>query len=141
MRLFLRLFFLLGITFASPGLSAAPFDSCAEHLPFGIPNLTKSAQTTPVCHLGYALLHDDEFFVPRWVAYRLTGPYTLGCLDRTNNFHADENLPEGKRATPDDYKGSDFDHGHQAPAQDFAWNIDRMKAVSAWPIWPRNHQD
>jgi endonuclease G len=95
-------------------------------LPFGVPALARQAATTPICHVGYAVLHDDKLLVPRWVAYRLTGPHTLGCIARGNNFHADENLPEGQRATPTDYKGSGFDQGHQAPAQDFAWNADRM---------------
>jgi endonuclease G, mitochondrial len=106
---------------------AAPFDDCKDHLPFGVPSLARAAPTTPVCHVGYAVLHDDKLMVPRWVAYRLTGPHTLGCVKRTDNFHAEENLPDGKRATPADYKGSKLDQGHQAPAQDFAWNLDRMK--------------
>src|SRR5947208_6435078 len=109
--------------------SAAPFDDCKDHLPFGVPALARQVATTPVCHVGYALLHDDKLLVPRWVAYRLTGPHTLGCVKRTDNFHADENLPEDHRATPADYSKSGFDQGHQAPAQDFAWNIDRMKEI------------
>jgi DNA/RNA endonuclease G (NUC1) len=83
---------------------AAPFDDCKDHLPFGVPKLSTQANTTAICHLGYVVLHDDKFLVPRWVAYRLTGPHTFGCLARTNNFHADENLPDGKRATPADYR-------------------------------------
>jgi len=106
---------------------AAPFDDCKEHLPFGVPSLTKQVATTPVCYVGYVALHDDTLLIPRWVAYRLTGPHTHGCIARANNFHADDNLPEGKRALPADYKGSGFDQGHQAPAQDFAWNLDRNK--------------
>jgi endonuclease G len=123
----LRIALFLAVVVAPSGLWAGPFDSCADNLPFGEPHLVKSAETTAICHVGYAVLHDDKFLVPRWVAYRLTGPHTLGCLARTNNFHADDNLPNGKRAMPDDYSGSGFDQGHQAPAQDFAWNIDRMK--------------
>jgi endonuclease G len=105
---------------------AAPFDDCKAHLPFGVPTLARQVATTPVCHVGYALLHDDKLLVPRWVAYQLTGPHTLGCVKRKDNFHPDENLPEDHRAKPADYTKSGFDQGHQAPAQDFAWNADRM---------------
>ena len=103
------------------------FDGCQQHLPFGAPAIKKSADTTPVCHVGYALLHDDKALVPRWVAYRLTGDQTLGCVKRTNNFHADARLQPERRARPTDYIGSGYDQGHQAPAQDFATSIDRMK--------------
>jgi endonuclease G len=102
---------------------AVPFDDCAEHLPFGVPRVNEAEHTTPVCHKGYAALHDDDLLVPRWVAYKLTGPHTFGCLSRSNKFHVDD-LLEGKGATPADYKGSGYDQGHQAPAQDFAWNSD-----------------
>jgi endonuclease G len=104
------------------------FDKCSMHLPFGIPQLLLKppTTTTPVCHGGYAVLHDDKFLVPRWVAYRLTASHTLGCVKRANQFHADENLPKEHRATPTDYAKSGLDQGHQGPAQDFAWDADRM---------------
>jgi endonuclease G len=106
---------------------AEPFDDCREHLPFGVPVLRQEAKTTAICHIGYAALHDDKLLVSRWVAYHLTGEHTLGCVGRTNNFHAEEGLPPEGRATPTDYKGSKYDKGHQAPAQDFAWDLARMK--------------
>ncbi len=118
---------LLGYLLSPAALIAGPFDNCADDLPFGVPHLTSKSAATPICHAGYALEHDDKYLVPRWVAYHLTGPHTFGCLKRTNNFHADESLPFGKRATPADYKRSGYDQGHQAPAQDFAWNINLMK--------------
>jgi endonuclease G, mitochondrial len=126
-KILLRFAILFGLSLTPTCLFAGPFEDCADHLPFGKPQLTNAADTTPVCHVGYIVLHDNKFLVPRWVAYRLTGPRSLGCLARTNNFHADENLPDGKRATPDDYSGSGFDQGHQAPAQDFAWSAGTMK--------------
>ncbi|MEA2882984.1 MAG: endonuclease mitochondrial [Bradyrhizobium sp.] len=116
------------VLFAKVEAQGAPFDDCADHLPFGAPTLTGKANTTPLCHAGYALLHDDDFKVPRWVAYKLTGKHSLGCLKRTNNFHVEDDLAEGHRATPADYRNSKpkYDRGHQAPAQDFAWNADLL---------------
>lgn len=101
---------------------AADPSACAEHLPFGQPTLNSPGQFTFVCHKGYAALHDDDLLIPRWTAYRMTGPHTLGCNARGNNFHADENLPADRRATPRDYARSGYDKGHQAPAADFSWS-------------------
>jgi endonuclease G len=106
---------------------AADFDACSVQIPLGAPTLNQPAHTTPVCHTGYAALVDDDALVPRWVAYRLTGAHSLGCLGRTNNFHADTELPEGHRARSSDYTHSGYDQGHQAPADDFAWGIGAMK--------------
>jgi endonuclease G len=120
--------FLLALVFLTLGanvVSASPLD-CIQHFLFGIPILTGAANTTTICHTGYATLHDDDHLVPRWVAYRLTGQNTFGCLKRTNDFHPDENLPSNRRASPSDYKASGYDQGHQAPAQDFAWRADVM---------------
>lgn len=105
---------------------AADLSACAEHLPYGAPSLPSHLRTTMVCHPGYAAMHDDDLLIPRWVAYRLTGARTLGCHARGNNFHADDALPKGQRATPADYRGSGYDKGHMAPAQDFAWSAGRM---------------
>jgi endonuclease G, mitochondrial len=110
----------------SADASGAPFDTCAEHVPFGVPTLTQPARVTPICHPGYAALHDDDRLVSRWVAFRLTSKHTFGCLARTNDFHADEELPPGRRAKPADYRRSGYDQGHQAPADDFAWSVPQM---------------
>lgn len=106
---------------------AAEFpQACAEHLPYGEPTVPAGAHVMPVCHAGYAALVDNDALVPRWVAYHLTGPHTLGCFDRDNRFHPDEALPVGHRAKPADYAKSGFDIGHQAPAQDFGWDEGEM---------------
>src|SRR5262249_9071757 len=102
------------------------FVGCQEHLPLGSPSLVTAAETTEVCHAGYATLHDDRFLIARWVAYRLVGDLTFGCLERGNNFHAETALPPERRARSSDYEGSGYDRGHLAPAQDFAWDLGRM---------------
>lgn len=106
---------------------SAPFDKCADDMTFGVPILTEPAHVTPICHLGYAALHDDDRLVSRWVAYRLTSKHAFGCLAHTNDFHADQELPPGRRAKPADYKRSGYDRGHEAPAEDFAWSASLMR--------------
>lgn len=55
---------MLTVVFLAPaGASGAPFDKCAEHVAFGVPTLTQPAHATPVCHPGYAALHDDDRLV------------------------------------------------------------------------------
>jgi endonuclease G len=102
--------------------SAGQFDGCAGLPPLGAPTLVRAAHTVPVCHSGYAALDDTDLKVPRWVAYQLTAEHTFGCLPRTNDFHVDEALTAAESATTADYLHSGFDQGHQAPAEDLAWD-------------------
>ena len=104
---------------------AAPLEQCREHLPFGTPAIA-GASLTEICHAGYAAAVDDKALVPRWVAYRLTAEHSLGCNKRQDNFHADDLLPAADRAEPADYERSGYDRGHQAPAEDFAWDPGEM---------------
>jgi len=123
-RTFWAAFLLLVLAFSA---YADPFDDCSEHLPFGIPTLTQAVHTSAVCHRGYAALVDDDRLVPRWVAYYLTAEHTLGCIKRTNNFHADEQPSAVHHAIPKDYTNSGYDRGHHAPADDFAWDEAEMR--------------
>jgi endonuclease G len=106
----------------------------------GYPLLSIGAHVTPVCHSGYAALHDDDLLIPRWVAYRLTASHTMGCLKVAQDFHPEPALPAGRRADPSDYRRSGFDRGHQAPAEDFTWNgqqaEDSFSMVNAVPQLP-----
>ncbi|MTK63031.1 MAG: DNA/RNA non-specific endonuclease [Methanobacterium sp.] len=107
---------LLALLFALPAFAGCPvLDET------GTPALTAPADTTLVCHKGYAASVDNAALVPRWVAYKLTADHTLGCNIRENNFHPDEFLT-GRRAVPADYAKSGYDKGHQAPAEDFAFD-------------------
>jgi endonuclease G, mitochondrial len=116
-RIIVAAFLLVASAF--PAL-AGSFADCHEHLPFGIPTFANPGHTTPVCHAGYASLVDDDRLIPRFVAYHLTAEHTLGCIKRTNNFHADTQLSASLRAQPSDYTNSGYDRGHHAPAEDFA---------------------
>lgn len=105
--------------------SAGDDAACAHHLPYG-PPLHPTARTTMVCHPGYAAAHDDDYLIPRWIAYRLTGAQTMGCEKRRNNFHAERTLPKDRRASPADYAASGYDKGHMAPAADFVHDAAQM---------------
>lgn len=100
---------------------AAPLSECAEHLPFGIPQ-TKTQDTTEICRKGYALLHDNRWKIPQWVAYRLTAERTVGCSRRTSDWDPEPSIPPGKRAIEKDYAKSDYDIGHMMPNADARWD-------------------
>lgn len=117
----------MGLALVTPAHSAE-LDACAEHLPFGVPLVLSPLHATPVCHRGYAALVDDDLLVPRWVAYRLTESRTLGCGARLSSFHAEPLVAKQRRhARASDYANSGFDIGHQAPADDFAWDAGMMR--------------
>jgi endonuclease G len=113
---------LIVLAFALFFTSPASAADCTVLSETGFPSLNIAAHVTPVCHSGYAALHDDDLLIPRWVAYRLTAAHTYGCLRPVEEFHAEESLTLRRRAEPDDYRRSGFDRGHQAPAEDFTWN-------------------
>ncbi|PKU22355.1 DNA/RNA non-specific endonuclease [Telmatospirillum siberiense] len=132
-----RLFILaLALLLGQPAFAA----DCPVLSETGHPLLAAGAHVTPVCHAGYAALHDDDLLIPRWVAYRLTTLHTLGCVKLSGEFHAEGALPAGRRAEPDDYRRSGFDRGHQAPAEDFTWDLqqtyDSFSMVNAVPQLP-----
>lgn len=103
---------------------AHPPETCAIHIPYGMPQPV--GHTQPICHTGYIAFVDLDLLVPRIVAYRLRAPASGHCFPRKNNFHPDPALPSEHRASPADYEGSGYDQGHQAPAEDFAGDAAEM---------------
>jgi len=67
----------------------------------------------------FVTCHQDEYRIPEWVAYRLTADDMTGEAERSDDFRADPDLPEGDRAELADYAGSGYDRGHMAPAAAF----------------------
>jgi endonuclease G len=67
---------------------------------------------------GYVLAQDGRLKIPLWVQYELDTEDLQGAVDRTDDFRPDASVPFGFRAELIDYRGSDFDRGHMAPAAD-----------------------
>jgi len=93
-------------------------EGCEEHVRFGAP----SYDPVLLCRVGYALSYNAQRKVPDWVAYHLTPEKVSAQLNRTDDFRADSDLPEGERAELTDYRGSDYDMGHMAPAAAMRWS-------------------
>lgn len=79
-----------------------------------------------LCRMGYLLSNNLKSKVPDWVVEELTRDQLNGPAVRRNNFKADDDLPLGSRAELTDYKGSDYDRGHLAAAEDMSWDQDAM---------------
>ena len=77
-------------------------------------------------HSGYVLSFNESHRQANWVAYELTKKEALGTFPRKNNFRVDPEIPE-ITALPSDYRGTDFDRGHLAPAGDMAWSKEAME--------------
>lgn len=67
---------------------------------------------------GYVLEHSAAEKIPVWVAEYIT-PGQLNGDAKRSGFAPDPELPENERSELEDYEGSDWDRGHQAPAADY----------------------
>jgi endonuclease G, mitochondrial len=96
--------------------------------PFGRPEASPTANlgyTELVVRSGYALEHSGDLKIPLWVCERLDREMMEGHFGRKNNFRPDPEL-KGPRSELNDYKGSGYARGHNAPADDFTGSEERL---------------
>lgn len=98
-----------------------PMVACESQVPYGWP-VIRVPGTAEVCRTAYALLHDNDAKVARWVAYTLRPEHAIGCAPRVNAFAPDLGIPRGQRAELADYANSGFDTGHIANNADMSWD-------------------
>lgn len=76
----------------------------------------------------FVILYDPKLKIPCWVGYHLTREeLEENNAPRSDRFEPDPDLSPEERAELDDYKGSGFDRGHQAPAADFHRSEEAME--------------
>lgn len=112
------------------------FSQCAaRYSAIGLPAMKTDGSTygpVRLCRTGYAVAFNPYTGAPDWVIERLGPSILSGKAKRKNNFKEDPDLaaiakamaaPSGTERfispTPDDYTGTKYDRGHQAPAGDF----------------------
>jgi endonuclease G len=87
--------------------------SCYDGLP--VDSREPRGSTELVVRRGYVLEHSSVDKIPLWVCESVSSAQLTGHLARSNRFKADPML-QGPKAYPEDYVGSGYDRGHQAPA-------------------------
>lgn len=94
-------------------------------LALGVPGLLRADGGTDVVNsMGtYSSAFDAGALGPRWVAWHLDSK-DIGKSGRSNDFRPDEMLPVALQVTPNDYRGSGYDRGHQCPSGDRTSNSD-----------------
>ena len=76
----------------------------------------------------FILCHDSSRKVALWVGYQLTPDQLHRTADRPSQFRTDLNLA-GPHSTNADYRNSGLSRGHLAPAADFAWSPEAIRAT------------
>lgn len=79
----------------------------------------------------YVISYNKYKRIPNWVSWKLE-PQNFGNSGRTNNFQQDTDLENYltktnqklHAVTPDEYKGSCFDRGHQIPSADRTTSVE-----------------
>ena len=93
-----------------------------DNLEYGIPG----KQDSIINREGYAIGYSNKYKQPLWVCYNLTeDEVKKKKSSRSDDFRSDWRL-WGKSAQLEDYKGSNYDRGHLAPAADMHWSNKTM---------------
>ena len=91
-----------------------------------VPEPLKNGEEIILHRKGYVLSYNPELKIPNWVAWHLTADHADGDIKRFSSYLEDEDVP-CPRATPEDYKGSGWSHGHMCPAGDNKWDKKAMR--------------
>lgn len=143
----LLVFFLLGFL---PLANAQEFAACREQFYRGsTPEIEKKAlkrASYPLCFNGFAVMYSGVSYTPLWSAEYLT-PQRLKqakTLNRKNDFHEEDRIPERYRSYLSDYARSGYDRGHMAPNGDMATRTqqhDSFSLANMVPQSPKNNQE
>jgi len=91
-----------------------------------VPKPLKNGKEIVLHRKSYSVSYNPDLKIPNWVAWHLTAEHADGDVKRFNGYLEDEDVPT-PRATLEDYKGSDWSHGHMCPAGDNKWDRIAMR--------------
>lgn len=99
------------------------FDGCSENFANHTPPLLQDEaqrRAHRLCFDGFAVLYSGVTKTPVYAAEVLSKSRLLAAKAqrRTNLFFPDQRVPHKERSSLEDYRGSGFDRGHNAPSAD-----------------------
>ena len=78
----------------------------------------------------YVICYRADWRIPQWVGEHLTSEQCrVPHVERAGGFRRDPAIPKADQASAADYRASGYDIGHQAPAGDFAFSAEAMRAT------------
>lgn len=124
-------------------LAIAASTECPQHYLDGqtpdFLNDKLAAKTQQICYQAYGLIHSGITRTPLTAAEHLTKEkLTTPHPGRKNTFHPDPNLPPSDRAELEDYKGTRYDRGHQAPSGDMPDEKSQYESFSLANMIPQD---
>lgn len=128
----------------TPAQRSSTFDACRDLFPLSQPlplNIVSAEwKVRGLCSDAFAVLHSGKSKTPLVVIERLNRAQLEDASGekRTNEFYPDPRLPRQERAHLDDYKGSGFDRGHNAPAGDAPTPNAMAQSVALSNIMPQD---
>lgn len=90
-----------------------------------IPAPIKNVKEIILYRNSYSVSYNKDTRLPNWVAWHLTAEHADGTIKRFGGYMEDEEVPL-PRATKEDYKNTEWTHGHMCPAADCKWDSTAM---------------
>lgn len=120
--------------------SAQGFADCPQFFPGKPPVVSGFGKQRELCFSEFAVLHSGETKTPLYVAQRLNAQMLEQGqnLKRKDRFYSEARLPRSERAELEDYKGSGYSRGHQAPAGDMSTAEGKAQSFSLANMAPQD---
>lgn len=94
--------------------------------PVGISTNVLEEEYPIISYLGYEVMYNPEYKIPKWVKYELIPFETDGPYSRKGLKFCQDPLANIPQADDSDYRNSGWSRGHMAPAADFKWSSQAM---------------
>lgn len=137
---------ILPLLLGCPLIAAASFEHCLDNFPNRTPPVVPSGPLQrDICFDSFAVLHSGVSKTPIFSVEKLNRKRLQSAKEDVKNdrFYPEARIPLRERSFPRDYKGSGYDQGHMAPAEDMPNSAaleQSFSLVNAVPQAPKNNR-